>query len=93
MALKVDSEKAYYRVRWDFLEDTMVDVGFPSVIIHLIMSCVTSSSMQVLWNGSIFDQFCPTCGLRQGDPISPYFYVLCMEWFGHVINNVVDRHV
>ncbi|KAJ8768812.1 hypothetical protein K2173_023716 [Erythroxylum novogranatense] len=50
MAIKVDLEKAYDRVRWDFLQDTLIDVGLPLNLIRIIMICVSTSSIQVLWN-------------------------------------------
>lgn len=54
-AVKVDLEKAYDRVRWDFLNDTLHDVGLLSSLIRVIMHCVTSSSIQLLWNGMLTD--------------------------------------
>ncbi|XP_057740033.1 uncharacterized protein LOC130957180 [Arachis stenosperma] len=50
MIFKIDLEKAYDRVDWRFLEAILVWFGFPRATIHLIMACVTSSSLSVLWN-------------------------------------------
>lgn len=69
MIVKVDLEKAYNRVRWDFLEDTLYETGLLVSLIRTIVGCVTSSSMQLLWNGALTDSFTPTRGVRQGSPI------------------------
>ncbi|GMI99700.1 hypothetical protein HRI_003639300 [Hibiscus trionum] len=90
MALKIDLEKAFDRVRWDFLQDTLEDVGFPSDLIRIIMHCVTSATIQVQWNGSLSSPFSPERGIRQGDPLSPYLFVLTMERLGQAIRQSVD---
>ena len=49
------------------------------------MSCVTSTRISILFNGGALEPFKPSRGLRQGDPISPYLFILCMEFLGHLI--------
>lgn len=51
MAIKVDLEKAYDRLRWDFINENLVLVGLSANFIRIIMECITSFSMQLLWNG------------------------------------------
>lgn len=68
---------------------TLLDFGFPEHTINLIMSCTTSSSLTLKWNSEKLDPFAPTRGLRQGDPISPYLFVLCMEKLGLLIQEKV----
>ncbi|KAG7578919.1 Reverse transcriptase domain [Arabidopsis thaliana x Arabidopsis arenosa] len=90
MLLKLDLEKAYDRIRWDFLEDTLRAAGFSEVWVTRIMQCVTGPSMRLLWNGEKTDAFKPLRGLRQGDPLSPYLFVLCMERLCHLIERSID---
>ncbi|KAJ7949853.1 Ribonuclease H [Quillaja saponaria] len=86
---KIDLEKAYDRVKWDFLNEVLVEMGLLSKWISLIMTCVSSVSMTVLWNGEKTSNFKPERGLRQGDPLSPYLFGLCMEKLNHMIQDSV----
>lgn len=65
---------------------TLSLAGIPETLICVIMNCVSSSPFQVLWNGNSTDAFLPSRGLRQGDSLSPYLFVLCMERLGHFID-------
>ncbi|OMO88292.1 reverse transcriptase [Corchorus capsularis] len=87
MALKLDLSKAYDRVEWTFLEETMRVMGFPIKWVSLVMKCVRSVSYSVIVNDEQCQRFIPSRGLWQGDPLSPYLFVLCMEVFSSMIES------
>ncbi|KAG8370662.1 hypothetical protein BUALT_Bualt13G0006600 [Buddleja alternifolia] len=92
MIIKLDLEKAYDKVRWDFLAQTLRFFLIPESLIRLIMNCVESANLHFLWNGEPLDPIAPSCGLRQGDPLSPYLFVLCMERLAYLIEEEVNTH-
>ncbi|XP_015957322.1 uncharacterized protein LOC107481560 [Arachis duranensis] len=57
------------------------------------MTCVRASSLSIMWNGNRLDSFAPRRGLRQGDPMSPYLFVLCMERLACYISHKVVEGV
>lgn len=77
-------------VRWSFIFHCLKGLQFPESIRNVIEHCVSSPRMQLLWNGNKANEFTPTRGVRQGDPLSPYLFVLAMEKLGHLIQNEVQ---
>lgn len=89
-AIKVDLAKPLDRLRWSFIYGILVEISFPQVLINFIMNRVSSVKTNVSWNGSRSEFFSPIRGVRQGDPLSPYFFVLCMDKLFHLISHQVD---
>ncbi|XP_057248212.1 uncharacterized protein LOC130590197 [Beta vulgaris subsp. vulgaris] len=85
-ALKIDMNKAYDRVNWRFLLKVLQAYGFPGQWIQLISQCISTVSYRILVNGQVTESFPSHCGLHQGDPLSPYLFLLCMDIFSRMIS-------
>jgi hypothetical protein len=94
MALKLDMSKAYNRVEWRFLELIMRKLGFADNWVNLIMECIQSVTYSVLIDGEPTGFICPSRGLRQGDPLSPYLFLLCAGGLTSLIRQgEMDGHI
>ena len=92
MFVKIDLEKAYDKVNWQFLFQALHLLHFSPSIVNLIATCVTSTNIYVLWNGHQSAKFKPTLGLHQGDPLSPFLFVLYLERLSSMIDKAVTDH-
>ncbi|KAM2666646.1 hypothetical protein EV2_018455 [Malus domestica] len=92
MAWKIDLSKAYDRLRCDFIREVLVEVGIDDLTVKLIiMDCVSKVDYKIVVNGECSTSFRPERGVRQGDPLSPYLFVLCVEKLGHFISEDVSN--
>ena len=86
---KIDLAKAYDKIQWGFIRHVLMEIGVRGILLDLIMWCVTSVQYRVVINGEVSEPFTPGCGIRQGDPLSPYIFVMCMEKLSHLITQKV----
>ena len=88
--LKVDLRKAFDTVRWDFVIATLQALGMPVKFVNWISECITTTSFTICINGESGGYFKSMRGLRQGDPLSPYLFVLGMEVFSRLLKSRYD---
>ncbi|KAL0455413.1 UNVERIFIED_CONTAM: Retrovirus-related Pol polyprotein from type-2 retrotransposable element R2DM [Sesamum latifolium] len=90
-ALKVDLRKAYDTLEWDFIHAMLSVFGFPEKMIMWIVECISTTTYSVALNGELHGFFPGARGIRQGDPMSPYLFVLAMEILHLILLQKLNR--
>ncbi|XP_038882204.1 uncharacterized protein LOC120073425 [Benincasa hispida] len=85
--MKVDLQKAYDSVNWAFLFVVLLAIRTPLKFVSWIRACVTSPFFSMMINGALKGYFSGRKGLRQGDPMSPFLFVVVMEVLSRLLNN------
>ncbi|GJT61613.1 RNA-directed DNA polymerase, eukaryota [Tanacetum coccineum] len=93
MIFKVDFAKAYDSIRWDFLDDVLHSFGLGLKWHSWILGSLSSGRASILVNGSPTSEFQFHCGLKQGDPLAPYLFILVMESLHLSFSRVVDAGI
>ena len=89
-ALKIDLKKAFDTISWQFILKGLQCIGIPVRMINWIHACISSAFFSVGLNGSLHGFFPSSRGLRQGDPLSPYLFVIAMEGLGGILREVAQ---
>jgi hypothetical protein len=91
VGIKLDMAKAYDRLEWIFIENTLKTMVFPRKMVQTIMKCVSTVSFSILVNGQPSHPFKPHRGIRQGDPLSPYLFIICADVFSRMLTKKQDQ--
>ena len=86
---KLDVEKAFDHVNWNFLMQMLERSGFSTKWRQWILFCLSTVCFSILINDSPCGFFGSSRGLRQGDPLSPLLFVLVMEALGRMLDKAV----
>lgn len=90
---KADFEKAFDSVNWGFLDSLMQQMGFGAKWRAWIHGCLSSAKASILVNGSPTGEFQLMRGVRQGDPLSPFLFILAMEGLNVAIKGAVGKRL
>ena len=91
MAMKLDMSKAYDWVECSYLVKIMEKLGFCEKWLSLVYECISMVSYSILVNGEPRGDIRPSRGIRQGDPLSPYLFLLCSESLNRILRQATSN--
>lgn len=87
----MDMKKSYDSIEWSFVDEMLKDLHFPSRFIGWLMECLCTPRYSLMVNGGLFWYFEGKRGLRQGDPVSPLLFLVCMEYLTRTLRIVGEK--
>jgi len=93
LLFKVDFEKAYNFVNWEYLDNVMGRMSFPTLWRKWMKECVCTATASILVNGCPTDEFALKRGLRQGDPISLFLFLIAVEGLNVMMSEAASQNL
>ena len=89
MKIKLDLEKAFDRLNWNFIRNTLLEMRLPQLMVEVIILCISSCLMQILWNGELQIVFILPEASDKGNPLSPCIFKVSIEQLSQLIEEMV----
>lgn len=90
MLLKLDLSTAFDKLSWEYINQMLLAFGFCPTWTRWIMHLITTPRFSILLNGNPSTPFSSTRGIRQGDPLSPFIFLLMAEGLGRLIHHAAS---
>lgn len=88
---KIDFDKAYDRMEWDFVLQSLYDMGFGKVFIKFVHTLLGNANVRFSLNGDLTDVFVLRRSIRQGCPIAPLLYAICADSLGWLVRDNMTK--
>jgi hypothetical protein len=93
MLLKLDLSKSFDKISWDYMQEMLLAFGFDKLWVTWILNLTSSAFFSILINGAPSRPFSPSRGIRQGDPLSPFLFIIMAEGLSLSIHAAVANNL